>query len=85
MPKFSVARRASDASPNAPSILCRTSPGPLKEELRKYPDSEWEIYSYKVSSDVVTLCQIVENFDSIQPSEPPYKVRVRKGQVRKAK
>jgi len=56
----------------------------LRKRISQVLDSDWSIYHYKVTPNVATVCQFIEDITKIPFDGEPDKVRVTEhGQVRK--
>lgn len=87
MPKFVVAFNNDSTEGRkalgAPLRIAKSAIGHVKEAVRKYPGSHWELRFYNIKPSVENICQLVQNIKKFKPEEE-YEVEVRSnGQVRK--
>lgn len=81
MPKIYIATPSSGDAKHLASGSFTT----IKERLRAFPDTQWNIKTIQIKADVPTICSLIEDWTQIstESSEP---VRVNSsGQVRSVK
>ena len=71
MPKIYVADQTENSA-NQGGKLKRFATGSmttLKNLLKQHADTEWNIGTYIFKADVLTICQIIEDWDTLKPDE----------------
>ena len=84
MPKFLVAFNVDEKrEKGVPRRVARSAIGHVKAAIKEYPNTEWEIATYKIKADVATICAIAENLSDVE-AEEVMRLRVNaSGQCRK--
>jgi len=57
----------------------------IKERLRKFPETQWNIKTLQLKADVETICSLIEDWKSIKPEEEEDVRILPSGQVRSVK
>lgn len=81
MPKIYVATKSDgEAKPIASGSMTT-----IKEQLRKYPETQWNIKTLQVKADVETICSLIQDWTAIKPDEEEDVRVLPSGQVRSVK
>lgn len=57
----------------------------IKERLRAFPDTQWNIKTLQIKADVQTICSLIENWAAVTPEEQEDVRILPSGQVRSVK
>lgn len=57
----------------------------IKEQLRKFPETQWTIKTLQVKADVETICSLIQDWSAIKPEEEESVRVLASGQVRSVK
>ena len=57
----------------------------IKEKLREYPETQWNIKTLQIKADVATICSLIEDWSAVAPEEQEDVRILPSGQVRSVK